>query len=191
MNLTPEQVARAEALLAFKHAWVTVRPAVALVLRAPTRAPGFNDTAVFWRGAEPPLALEVTCDPGPSTLARPANPKGAAVLAPGVYPGMWQAGLHKGRPALRQVGPCTVDRVAPGVVVGGEDILFPSNPDTGLFGINFHNMGTPDWSAGCVGPRTQAEVDAVRALVGTTLVDVVVVAASAWGMNDLLPGGAA
>lgn len=168
----------------------------ALILRAPTRAPGLNDAAIFWSPDAPddPLWFAVTCDPGPSTLAAPANPKGAAVLAPGAYPGMWQAGRHprskpaaQQRPALVQVGPCTVDRVAPGVIVGDDTILFPSNPDTGVFGINFHSMGTPDWSAGCVGPHTQAEVDAVLALVGARLVDVVVAPASAWNLNDLLP----
>ncbi len=184
------------------HLWLDAglplgpRPqARALILRAPTRKPGFNDAAVFW-GPEggPPLWLAVTCDPGPTTLKNPANPRGAAVLALGVYPEMWEAGEHprskppgQRRPALVQVGPCTVDRVGPGVVVGEDSFAYPTAPDTGMFGINFHSMGTPDWSAGCVGPHTQAEVLLALALVGDARVDVVVAAASAWNMLDLLP----
>lgn len=197
--ITAAQAGRAAKL--WEHLWLDAgllpspRPqARALILRAPTRKPGFNDAAVFWAGEEPPLWLAVTCDPGPTTLANPANPKGAAVLALGVYPGMWEAGGHprskppgQRRPALVQVGSCTVDRVGPGIVVGEDTFAYPTAPDTGVFGINFHSMSTPDASAGCVGPHTQAEVDLVLALVGGARVDVVVAAASAWNMLDLLP----
>lgn len=93
------------------------------------------------------LAFPCTVDPGLAYLHRPINARGTAILQPGHYPGMWQRGLHHGRAALRQVGPCDVARDG-----DRDDLLEPGAVNRGIFGIDFHDdleLGA-DASAGCV-----------------------------------------
>ena len=95
----------------------------------------------------------ITTDPGAYWLRHPMHVEGTAILAPGQYRGAYQEGLHRGRPALVQVGPVDVFR----------DRDQDGNPDafgprySGLFGVNIHNasrnrpsMLVEKWSAGCV-----------------------------------------
>lgn len=98
----------------------------------------------------------VTTDPGSTTLIKPINMKGTAIIKPGQYKGLWAVGKHKGLyPALVQVGNCTVLRDN-----NKDDIL---NFDTKLeetgnyFGINCHKAANiiiskfvNSYSAGCV-----------------------------------------
>jgi len=90
-----------------------------------------------------------TVDPGLVYAKDPMNPKGTAHLAPGHYPRSHRRGLHKGTPALVQVGPVTVRRDADRDGDTDENIF-----ETGIFGINAHSTrGEPvkvgRWSAGC------------------------------------------
>jgi hypothetical protein len=158
-----------------------------VILRNPDRNPGLNDAIFLLTGTHPQdgwRIMPATCDPGPSTVANPANPKGAAILAPGYHRGLWKQGLHKGRLALVQAAECTVIRYTEGGQV--YDLVGPR--DTGWFGINFHSMGGADWSAGCVGPQKQTEVDFVRAsmtLWGVDTISPVLLDASAWNLTHL------
>jgi hypothetical protein len=85
--------------------------------------------------------------PGRVFLERPMNPLGTAVLEPGQYRKSHRQGLHKGRPALVQVGPVTVRRD------GDQDALVEPGRQTynGLFGVNIHDVTSPDHLAGCIG----------------------------------------
>lgn len=82
--------------------------------------------------------------PGIKALAEPMNQKGCAVLRPGQYRGAWERGLHKGRPALVQVRPVTVDRDT-----DRDKDVDPTVEDVGLFGINIHDGRNREWSSGC------------------------------------------
>lgn len=87
-----------------------------------------------------------TTIPGTAPLVSPMNGKGTAILVPNQYIGMHEIGYHKGRPALVQVGPCTVDRDDDRddrAELDGRII------DTGLFGINTHDGRSRNWSSGC------------------------------------------
>lgn len=100
------------------------------------------------RGAWTSRSWPCSTVPGWSGLERPANPGGVAVLRPGQYRQAYSRGLHKGRPALVQVGPVTIQRdsdhdriVDPGAVTYD-----------GWFGINIHDdvgLGS-EASEGCI-----------------------------------------
>lgn len=67
----------------------------------------FNDSLhVFWkfRGLWNHLIFAFTTDPGLYYLQYPINVKGTIIMVPDQYKGVYQKGLHKGKPALRQVG---------------------------------------------------------------------------------------
>jgi hypothetical protein len=135
--------------------------------RAPSRQAGSLDDAahIVYRtpdGAWHDLCFPCTVDPGRTYLRRPINVKGTAILAAGQYPGMWRRGSHKGRPALVQVGPCTVAR-DPDL----DETIEPGALDSGLFGINFHDDAGAgaDASAGCV-VADRRFVELVLGLVG-------------------------
>jgi hypothetical protein len=92
-------------------------------------------------------ALET--EPSSAYLMHPLNPAGCAIMAPDQYLGAYALGLHRGRPALVQVGPVRVYRD------NNRDatVNFPS-PDalqaqSGLFGINIHDIRGD--LAGCQG----------------------------------------
>lgn len=102
------------------------------------------------------LHYAVTTDPGSTTLIKPINNKGTAIVKPGQYPGMWAVGLHKGKyPALVQIGNCTVIRDN-----NRDNRLDFNSPieETGdNFGINCHKAASGiiskfvnSYSAGCI-----------------------------------------
>lgn len=100
-----------------------------------------------------------TVDPGAVYASDPMNPKGTAHLAPGHYKSSHKRGLHKGTPALVQVGPVTVRRDADRDGDADENVA-----ETGIFGINIHSTrGEPvkvgRWSAGCVVMPVVMELD--------------------------------
>lgn len=94
---------------------------------------------------------QATTLPGTPMLLKPINPRGTAILVPGVYKDAYAVGLHKGRyPALVQVRPVAVWR-------DNDRDRLPEKTafvDRGLFGINIHRASFgarlvgPD-SAGC------------------------------------------
>lgn len=86
------------------------------------------------RGRWLETAWPCSLDPGRRGLARPPNPRGTAILAPGQYRGAYELGLHKGRRCLRQVKPVTVRRDG-----DLDELLEPGDPDTGMFGIHVHD----------------------------------------------------
>lgn len=117
---------------------------------------------IAYRDGKGEMHLDVyqgTTDPGSNTLMNPGNVKGAAILVPNQYRGVWTIGIHgAGRPiaheALRQTN-------------GAVSVYRDNNRDnkldrladtieTGYFGINIHrasrNTLMPEvgaYSAGC------------------------------------------
>lgn len=110
-------------------------------------------------------AWACSLDPGRAELRRLTNPHGVAILAPGQYRAAYEIGLHRNRPALRQVGRVRVLRDAdrdewlePGAADGGVSGYVAE--ETGLFGIHVHSdagLGA-EASAGCtVLPRASMD----------------------------------
>ena len=167
------------------------RPVLGLIVlvRAPNRRPdSFDDRLAIYTGNDVWRQWSCSVDPGPSTLLRPANPKGGAALAPGYYPHLWKRGLHKGRDALVQYADCTVVRQLPGSTEVSFSDTLPR--DTGWFGINCHDGRTPDWSAGCTILQREdleelltEETRQSRQLGPNPLHDVLVVDAAAWNLG--------
>lgn len=94
--------------------------------------------------------------PGLPGLRRPQNKDGTAVIAPGQYRLAYRRGLHRGRPALIQVGNVDVYRDN-----DRDKALDPSRRRyTGLFGVNIHDTENPDTLLGCIGmhPPHMAEL---------------------------------
>ncbi len=129
----------------------------------------FNDQFwAFWPtvgGNWEEITIPITTEPGIFYLLNLVNPKGAAILKPGQYKGIWKIGLHQGKyEALVQHGPCTVIRDF------NRDWKYDYNSgreDTGSdFGINFHHAGedsktVDNWSAGCQVTEIIKDFDAV------------------------------
>lgn len=98
-------------------------------------------------------ALPATTDPGAYYLQNPMQARGAAIMVPGQYRGLWRIGMHFQQRALVQVRPVKIYRD------GNRDAILDMNPVdimTGLYGINLHShwqMQDPatigKWSAGC------------------------------------------
>jgi hypothetical protein len=101
------------------------------------------------------FSAPATTDPGRTSLVRPVNKKGAAILVPGQYRGSHKIDLHAGKyMALRQSG---------GVVSvyrdNDKDVILDKDSatiETGFFGINIHRAGSRgstklvnSYSAGC------------------------------------------
>lgn len=101
------------------------------------------------------FSAPATTDPGRTSLVRPANKKGTAILVPGQYRGSHKIDLHAGKyMALRQSG---------GVVSvyrdSDRDATLDKNSatiETGFFGINIHRASSRgstklvnSYSAGC------------------------------------------
>src|SRR5690349_21988428 len=83
--------------------------------------------------------FSATTDPGTYWLKNPMNPQGTAILKEGQYIGSHGMGMHRGKYlALVQKRPVTVlrdyDRNATLDFLNGK-------LDTGLFGINIHQIG--------------------------------------------------
>lgn len=142
------------------------------------------------------LLTPATTIPGSTTLTR--TTRGAAVVEPGFYRKCWAPGLHprnpkpgqSQRPGLVQVGPITVRRDADLDNLAGNS----GHLETGVYGINLHSMGTREWSAGCIGPQYQADVDwlLARCAEQAAALDVIEVSfgllhASAWNLTRFLP----
>jgi hypothetical protein len=85
-------------------------------IRGPERKGGsFDDRlVVFYNNAENRIQSHIfdcfTTDPGLHYLKNPLNTKGTAVIKAGQYLNVYAYGLHKGHPALIQVGPITYYR---------------------------------------------------------------------------------
>lgn len=124
--------------------------------------PGDWDGMLYlaWRG---PLAgwiiraWPAATRPGVGYLTSPIHPMGGAMIAPGQYRGAYQRGLHKGRPALVQTGPVKVLRDP-----DRDRIHEPETPDTGLFGVNIHDITHPGGLAGCIGLNHASMTDLLR-----------------------------
>jgi len=123
-----------------------------------TKAGKFDDAQVlfwFYNDSLNYMKFDVTVDPGIPYLLKPLNPKGAAIVVPGQYIGVWRLDKHKGKyDALVQVGNIDVARD------GNKDSILDLNYDSydeGLFGIYCHMASSLTikeyvgyYSAGCV-----------------------------------------
>lgn len=109
-----------------------------------------------------------TTDPGGFWLHDPGRTEGAAIVAPGHYPGCWVIGRHHDEyEALVQRAPIAVFRDA-----NRDDTLDLSGaPIPGMYGINLHHASATHsstavdrWSAGCqvcASPTDHAELMAI------------------------------
>lgn len=103
--------------------------------------------------------FEATTNPGTHWLLNWLNPKGTAVLKPGMY--WYKLGKHKGYEALVQAEPVTVYRDRNKDLKSDE---IPGTEETGYFAINIHRAlesGVAKWvgkfSAGCSVVRHPAD----------------------------------
>ena len=97
----------------------------------------------------------ITTEPGISFMKNPSNAKGAAILVPGQYRGVYAVDLHRGKykALCQRLGAVKVYRD------NNKDDIYNLNPikiDKGWFGINIHRSnGTwtretvDNYSAGC------------------------------------------
>lgn len=97
----------------------------------------------------------ITTEPGISFMKNPSNAKGAAILVPGQYRGVYAVDLHRGKykALCQRLGAVKVYRD------NNKDDIYDLNPikiDKGWFGINIHRSnGTwtretvDNYSAGC------------------------------------------
>ena len=101
------------------------------------------------------LAAAATTDPGRTSLIKPVNRKGAAILVPGQYRGSHKIDLHAGKyMALRQSGGAvSVYRDNDKDTILDKD---SATIETGFFGINIHRASrhgstklVNSYSAGC------------------------------------------
>lgn len=124
----------------------------------------FNDTLhVFWRVEHNWMlrSFPITTLPGEYWLQHLMNPKGAAILVPGQYRGVYKLGPYKGGEALKQVRNLAVYRD------NNMDSDFDIDSDTiekGLFGLHIHRAGyfssfVDNYSAGCQVFQRQLDFD--------------------------------
>lgn len=113
--------------------------------------------------------FRATTDPGRPWLQRPSRASGCAILVgPAWYRGMYALGLHKGRAALVQAGPCRVWRDDDRDAVLGPLANPEGFPVEAGGGINLHDPGAEDpgkvgySSAGCQVPWRAAYVGEIR-----------------------------
>ena len=108
-----------------------------------------------------------TTDPGTYYRLRPMNVEGTAIMCPGQYRGAYQIGLHRGRPALRQVGPVRIWRD------NNRDAILDMDPatvDTGRYAMNIHRSSSTEstvvdrWSAGCQVAARSTDMDCLLSL---------------------------
>lgn len=98
-------------------------------------------------------AWPCTADPGRYYRAHPLNPLGTARIRPGRYHLSHTLGVHKGRPALRQVGTLQVDRCrggawSPHAAPASCALNIHAGPDLDAEETEEARVGR--WSAGCV-----------------------------------------
>ena len=89
--------------------------------------------------------FSATTEPTAKYLENPINRKGAAILALGQYRSSHAFGLHKGRPALVQVGKVTIHRDNDGNTIPNTKT---TPTESGQFAINIHD--DRGGSAGCI-----------------------------------------
>lgn len=116
----------------------------------------FNDwlCVLFYIDLQPMFfKFPITTDPGLHYRNNPISKKGAAIVKPGQYPGVWCIGFHRGEyKALVQKSPITVYRDN-----DKDNTLDIDGPtDSGFHGINCHrsivtgvSKKVGRWSAGC------------------------------------------
>jgi len=111
------------------------------------RGDNVDDLAVAYlvRGKWRVEWFSISTEPTPQYLENPVNRKGCAILALGQHRVAYAAGLHRGRPALVQVGEVTVHRDNDGDSVPNTKT---TPTETGFFGINIHDKR--GGSAGCI-----------------------------------------
>lgn len=97
----------------------------------------------------------ITTDPGLSSIKKPSNAKGTAILVPGQYRSTYKVDLHNGKyeALCQRLKPVKVYRDG-----NKDDIydLLPEKIDEGMFGINIHRSNETwtrtsidGYSAGC------------------------------------------
>lgn len=124
----------------------------------------YNDDS----GKHVKLIIPITTVPGLSYMKNPSNVKGAAILKPGQYRGVWKIGYHNGKYlALCQRG----DKFVVYRDNNKDNIIdfYEAATDYGFFGINFHHAGENSqivgaWSAGCQVTQKIPDFNVVMAL---------------------------
>lgn len=98
------------------------------------------------------FACPATTDPGRFYLENPMDKSGCAYLRPGYYKGLWIYGKHKGKIALVQRAPISVDRLT---FTAGTVINRVTSPSS-IIGLDLHPASeivdssiVDKWSAGC------------------------------------------
>jgi hypothetical protein len=129
----------------------------------------FNDSLyVFWkfRGLWNHLTLAFTSDPGLYYLHNPMNVNGTIIMVPGQYRGVYQKGLHKGDPALRQVKPMKYFRdnnKDNHYNMSGK--IYESIAYTNLHRAGENSTVVGKWSAGCQVVATDEDMELLMYLV--------------------------
>lgn len=121
--------------------WIFERPPGELPgARSALCTVAYLDRLEEWRTVSFPCSTV----PGPDYLEDPMNAGGTACLELGQYPKSHAVGLHRGRPAMEQVGPVRIRRD-----LNRDRVLGPMGPVIeGVFAINFHD-GPSRLSAAC------------------------------------------
>lgn len=107
------------------------------------------------KGCHKRQIFTITTDPGLTTMKKPINAKGTAILAPGQYRGTYAIAIHNGKykALCQRLKPVKVYRD------NNRDDVFDFDPktiDSGMFGINIHKSNdywtresVDGYSAGC------------------------------------------
>ncbi|MFZ4696208.1 MAG: hypothetical protein ACOYMV_13885 [Verrucomicrobiia bacterium] len=104
----------------------------------------YDDAILRVMPGHPTVGFRCSTDPGRYYLEHPLDPRGCAQLQPGLW--WYELGLHRGKPALKQAGAFTVNRLEP-----DEDIACVTTSEGS--GIDIHSGGAGEevdrFSAGC------------------------------------------
>jgi len=114
--------------------------------------------------------IKGTTEPGLTIMRSPTNKKGAGIVVPGQYRGLWKIALHNGKyKAL-----CQRDKPIKVYRDNNRDSTYDLKPQTidkGIFGINFHRANerylatlVNDYSAGCQVVQDNRDFQAVMYL---------------------------
>lgn len=126
------------------------------LLNGPVTDNTFNDALVVLykvNGKWEKYVWQFTTDPGITSLTKPVNSNGCAILKPGQYRNVYKLDYHKNKyiALCQRLGPVTVYRDN-----NKNNILdfIHTKTETGYFGVNIHKAGTDSiyvnsWSAGC------------------------------------------
>lgn len=120
-------------------------------VRSKADKPDSFDDKIYLISPKDFRGFDATTNPGQTWLQKFMNPKGTAVLKPGLY--WYKLGKHKGYEALVQAAPVTVYRDSNKDLKSDET---PGTEETGWFAINIHSTRRggffskiSGWSAGC------------------------------------------